>query len=36
MKYGFLRFSGGKFKAITFRYDDGTRHDYRFVKTIDK
>ena len=36
MKYCFLRFPEGKFKAITFSFDDGTRHDYRFVKTLDK
>ena len=36
MKYCFLRYPEGKFKAITLSYDDGTRHDYRFVKTIDK
>lgn len=36
MKYCFLRYPEGKFKAVTLSYDDGSRHDYRLVKTIDK
>ena len=36
MKYIFLRFPGGKPKAVTFSYDDGCRSDIRFVETIDK
>ena len=36
MNYIFLRFPGGKPKAVTFSYDDGCRSDIRFVETIDK
>lgn len=34
MHYRFLRFPGGKAKAVTFSYDDGCRQDIRFSKTI--
>ena len=34
MNYRFLRFPGGKAKAVTFSYDDGCRHDIRFSQTI--
>lgn len=36
MKYMHLRFPNGKTKAVTLSYDDGTRHDMRFLETIDK
>lgn len=36
MRYRFLRFPGGKFKAVTLSYDDDCRADMRFVKVIDK
>ena len=36
MKYNFLRFPEGKSKAITLSYDDGSRHDIRFLETINK
>lgn len=36
MKYCFLRYPEGKFKAVAFTYDDGTRHDLRFAETIDR
>lgn len=36
MKYIFLRYPEGKFKAVTLSYDDGNEHDIRFAKTIDK
>lgn len=36
MKYMFLRYPGGKFKAVTFSYDDGSIHDVRFVETLNK
>lgn len=29
MRYRFLRFPGGKDKAVTFSYDDGFRYDIR-------
>lgn len=36
MKYNYLRFPGGKAKAITLSYDDGSKDDVRFVETINK
>jgi len=36
MKYCFMRFPEGKFKAVTYSYDDGCRHDLRFLETIDR
>ena len=36
MKYRFLRFPGGKFKAVTFSYDDGVKHDIRLASIFDK
>lgn len=36
MRYRFLRFPGGKTKAVTFSYDDGTREDIRLAETLDK
>ena len=32
----YLRFPGGKRKALTFSYDDGTRHDIRLVEIFKK
>lgn len=34
MRYRFLRFPGGKAKAVTFSYDDGCRHDIRLAETL--
>lgn len=34
MTYRFLRFPGGKSKAVTFSYDDGVRHDIRLAETL--
>ncbi len=34
MDYRFLRFPGGKAKAVTFSYDDGRREDIRLSQTI--
>lgn len=34
MRYRFLRFPEGKFKAVTFSYDDGLHTDVRFAKTL--
>lgn len=34
--YRFMRFPGGKPKAVTFSYDDGTKFDKPFVKILDK
>lgn len=34
MRYRFLRFPGGKFKAVTFSYDDGLHADIRLAKTL--
>ena len=34
MRYRFLRFPGGKFKAVTLSYDDGVRSDIRFSEII--
>jgi len=36
MKYRFLRFPGGKTKAVTFSYDDGCREDLQTVKVFEK
>lgn len=36
MRYRFVRFPGGKSKAITLSYDDGVRDDLRFVEIIDQ
>ena len=35
MKYRFLRFPGGKTKAVTFSYDDGCRQDLQTVKVFE-
>ena len=32
MRYRFLRFPEGKFKAVTFSYDDGLHADIRLAK----
>lgn len=34
MHYRFLRFPGGKVKAVTFSYDDGCRHDIRLAQPL--
>lgn len=34
MHYRFLRYPGGKAKAVTFSYDDGCRHDIRLSKIL--
>lgn len=36
MKYIFLRYPEGKFKAVTLSYDDGQHHDVRLAQTLDK
>lgn len=36
MRYRFLRFPGGKPKAVTFSYDDGMRHDIRHAETLNR
>ncbi len=36
MKYNFLRFPGGKTKALTLSYDDGCRQDLRFSDIVTK
>ena len=36
MRYKFMRFPGGKLKALTLSYDDGIRADVRFSETITK
>lgn len=36
MRYQFLRFPGGKPKAVTFSYDDGCIEDIRFSKILTK
>ena len=36
MRYRFLRFPGGKDKAVTFSYDDGFRYDIRLAQTLDR
>lgn len=36
MRYNFLRFPGGKTKAVTFSYDDGVKSDIRLAETLAK
>ncbi len=36
MKYRLLRFPNGKTKAVTFSYDDGSRHDIRLCDTLNR
>lgn len=36
MRYKFMRFPGGKAKAVTLSYDDGVKEDKRFSDTITK
>ncbi|MBR2036791.1 MAG: polysaccharide deacetylase family protein [Lachnospiraceae bacterium] len=36
MQYKFLRFPGGKTKAVTFSYDDGNKADIRLADTLTK
>ncbi len=36
MRYRFLKFPGGKTKAVTFSYDDGCKDDLRLVQTLNK
>lgn len=36
MRYNFLRFPGGKAKAVTFSYDDGCRQDIRMSQKINE
>lgn len=36
MLYRFLRFPGGRDKAVTLSYDDGVRQDIRFAQVIDQ
>ncbi len=36
MRYRFLRFPQGKFKAVTFSYDDGCRWDIRLAEIFNK
>ena len=36
MKYIFLRYPGGKSKAVTCSYDDGQYHDIRLAEILDK
>lgn len=36
MKYNFMRFPGGKTKAVTFSYDDGSESDIRMTDTFNK
>ena len=36
MKYQFMRFPGGKAKAVTFSYDDGFRSDLRLLETMGR
>ncbi len=36
MRYFFLRFPGGKYKAVTLSYDDGCETDIRFAETVTK
>lgn len=36
IKYNFLRFPGGKAKAVTLSYDDGCHDDIRFLETINR
>lgn len=34
MRYRFLRFPEGKFKAVTFSYDDGLHSDIRLARRL--
>ena len=36
MKYNFMRFPGGKGKAVTLSYDDGRKSDIRFSDLLEK
>ena len=36
MIYNFLRFPGGKPKAVTFSYDDGSKSDIKFLEIVNK
>ena len=36
MRYRFLRFPGGKLKAVTFSYDDGVRQDLRLIEILKR
>lgn len=36
MKYNFIRFPGGKSKAVTLSYDDGACNDVQFLETVNK
>ncbi|MBO4898509.1 MAG: polysaccharide deacetylase family protein [Clostridia bacterium] len=36
MRYRFLRFPGGKAKAVTFSYDDGFKSDKRLAETLSE
>ncbi|MBQ6707014.1 MAG: polysaccharide deacetylase family protein [Clostridia bacterium] len=36
MKYQFMRFPGGKAKAVTLSYDDGCREDLQFAEIISR
>ncbi len=36
MRYRFLRFPGGKYKAVTLSYDDGVKQDMRLAEILDK
>lgn len=35
MYYRFIRFPGGKTKAVTFSYDDAVKHDLRLLETLN-
>lgn len=36
MRHRFMRFPGGKPKAVTFSYDDGVREDIRLAEVLDR
>ncbi|MBQ2965162.1 MAG: hypothetical protein IJE14_10940 [Clostridia bacterium] len=36
MSYRFIRFPGGRSKAVTFSYDDGSKQDKRLAQTLDR
>ena len=36
MRYQFLRFPGGKGKAVTFSYDDGVSQDLKLSDILEK
>ena len=36
MRYRFLRFPGGKSKAVTFSYDDGCKQDLKTIQILDR